>query len=73
MAKSETTTESKAPAFIAWNITGKEDKPFWTRIGAAWGHKDSKGFTLQLDMLPINGRIVLREPSEKAEDNGGSI
>jgi len=72
MAKTETTTEPKAPTFIAWNINGNDDKAFWTRIGAAWAHKDSKGLTLQLDMLPINGRIVLREPSTKAEDQGGS-
>lgn len=64
MAKNETTQEARTPILIAWNVTGTDDKAFWTRIGAAWPHKDAKGMTLQLDMLPINGRIVLREPSE---------
>jgi hypothetical protein len=41
---------------------------FWTRIGAAWEHKDGKGLTVQLDLVPVNaGRIVLRTP---AEDGG---
>ena len=52
----------KAPAFIAWNVTGKDDKPFWQKIGLCWTHKDGKGLTLQLGVLPINGRIVLRQP-----------
>jgi hypothetical protein len=44
---------------------GSEVKTIWTRIGAAWGHKDGKGFNVQLDMLPLPGSyngIVLREP-----------
>ena len=37
----------------------------WTRIGAAWANKDGKGLNLVLDLLPIDGRLVLREPMEK--------
>jgi len=52
-------------------VTDKgEDKSFWTRIGAAWDHDDGKGFTLQLDLVPVSGgRIVLRTPTE-AEEKG---
>lgn len=59
--------ESKAPAFIAYHVAEKsEDKSFWTRIGAAWDHSDGKGYTLQLDLLPVSaGRIVLRTPNEE--------
>jgi hypothetical protein len=42
-----------------------EDKRFWTRIGAAWEHKDGEGIDLQLDLVPTSGgRIVLRAPRE---------
>jgi hypothetical protein len=58
--------EVKSPAFIAYHVKEiSKDKSFWTRIGAAWDHEDGKGFTLDLDLVPVgSGRIVLREPSE---------
>lgn len=40
----------------------EENKPFWTRVGAAWPHKDGKGLNIQLaEGLAVSGRIVLRE------------
>lgn len=54
----------KAPDHIAWHVLQKGDKAFWTKVGASWQHKDGKGMTLQLETLPIGGRIVLREPRE---------
>ena len=54
--------EAKAPDFIAWHVANKGEKAFWTKVGAAWFHRDTKGITLQLEVVPINGRIVLRAP-----------
>ena len=48
----------------------KGDKAFWNKVGACWHHKDKKGMTLQLETLPINGRIVLRQPNEDAKAEG---
>jgi hypothetical protein len=64
--------ETKTPAFIAWHVAEKSDsKSFWTRIGAAWDHEDGKGFTLQLDLVPVSGgRIVLRTPTDATEERG---
>ncbi|WP_156842855.1 hypothetical protein [Novosphingobium aquimarinum] len=62
---------SKAPDFIAWHVQNKGEKNFWTRVGASWKHKDGKGVTLQLESLPIGGRIVLREPSEDKPQTEG--
>lgn len=63
--------ENRAPAFIAWHVAGKEEKAFWTRIGAAWSHQDGEGLTLQLDLVPVNGgRIVLRQPNDDRNNNG---
>jgi len=65
---------SRGPAYIAWHVSGDGDnKSFWTRIGAAWLHKDGEGLNLQLDLVPVNGgRIVLRFPSEKTNDGEGA-
>jgi hypothetical protein len=70
MARNANTNRNalKAPDFIAWNVTTKGNKSFWHKIGACWQHKDKKGVTLQLEVLPIDGRIVLRHPM----DNAGS-
>lgn len=42
-----------------------EQSGFWTRIGSAWPHKDGKGLNIVLAALPVNGRLVLREYTEK--------
>jgi hypothetical protein len=60
---------SKKPYLIAYTVKEREgQKPFWTRIGAAWPHVNDGGLTVQLDALPLDGRIVLTEP--KADDAG---
>ncbi len=63
-----TTAEPKQPDFYAWHVTNKGDDSFWTKVGAAWPHRDGKGLSLQLDVMPMNGRIVLRQPSVNTGD-----
>ena len=46
---------------------GENRKAFWTRIGSAWAHQDGKGFNVQLEVAPLDGRITLRVASEKKE------
>jgi hypothetical protein len=61
---------SKKPTLIAYTVKerGEGQKAIWTQIGAAWPHGTGTGFTIQLDVLPLDGRVVLTEP--KAEDAG---
>jgi len=40
---------------------GKKAKT-WTRIGAAFPHRDGTGFNIQLRAFPVDGRIVLLPP-----------
>lgn len=59
---------SKAPSYIAYQVRDRDgDKGFFTRIGAAWAHGDGNGFNIQLESVPLDGRVVLRTPSEKKE------
>jgi hypothetical protein len=40
---------------------GKSEKrAMWNKVGSAWLHKDGKGFNVQLESLPVNGRLVIR-------------
>ena len=69
--KTKTTKKngSKSPNYIAYHVRdrGEGEKGFFTRIGAAWVHGDANGFNIQVDCFPLDGRIVLRIPSEKKE------
>jgi hypothetical protein len=55
-----------------FNVTGDGDNARWTDIGVAWATKDSKGFTLALNAIPVNGRIVMRINEEKPANKKGS-
>jgi hypothetical protein len=57
----------KHPNLIAYTVSKSDrsdDKGFWTRIGAAWSHKDGDGMTIKLEALPLHGEIVLRRPKD---------
>ncbi|WP_244832486.1 hypothetical protein [Caballeronia sp. TF1N1] len=63
-----TAATKDAPSLIAWHVTERGGKSFWTRIGAAWPHTDEAGCTVQLDLMPISGgRIILRARSEEQD------
>jgi hypothetical protein len=57
------------PTHRIYAVTGKNDKNEgrWTEIGAAWAHKDGKGFNLRLNFLPADPKaeLVIRQPKEK--------
>ena len=59
---------SKRPSHIAYQVRkGKGDKGYFTRIGAAWPHKDGNGSNIQLDAVPLDGLITLRIVSDRPE------
>ncbi len=68
MSEENTTasTGSKTPSHIAYQVRDREGKKgFWTRIGSAWSHNDGKGFNIQLECVPLDGRITLRLANEE--------
>ena len=61
-----TNTNEKKPQLYAYSVRESDNgKSFWTRIGAAWPSKG--GFTLQLDCVPFDGRIVCMPPKSDAQ------
>lgn len=58
-------TTRNRPAFRLYSVTGEGKSARWTDIGVAWATRDGKGFTLTLNALPLNGRIVMRETADK--------
>lgn len=60
--------EKKTPAYVAYSVRdrGPDKDAAWTRVGAAWEHRDGKGLDLQLEATPVDGRVTMRE--QRKED-----
>lgn len=59
---SNDTTTKNRPTHRIFNVTKAADgTSTWTELGAAWPHKDGRGFNLKLTKAPVPGAdIVLR-------------
>jgi hypothetical protein len=70
MAKQTKTTNQK-PSHDVFHVVGEGETARWTRLGAAWQHRDGEGFNLQLNFVPVtsDGRFVVRKvkPREEAQ------
>ncbi len=62
------------PALTAYTVKnrGKGQTAIWTKIGAAWPHKDKPGFSIELDSVPLDGRVVLIEPKAGDETDAST-
>jgi hypothetical protein len=74
MAKSNTkksTTETTLiyDALVVRQFTDKqgEERNQWHNVGVAFPHEDGDGFNVQLDALPVTGKLILRVRKAKAE------
>jgi hypothetical protein len=63
----QTAPASKKPTHRLYRVSGEGKDAIWTPIGAAWANQDGKGFSVNVDALPITGRIVMRLITPKAE------
>lgn len=60
---------TQQPSYQAYTVVKREGADdFWLNIGAAFMHQDGDGYNIVLQALPINGKIVLRLPKDKAEE-----
>ena len=57
--------QPKQPTHRAYSVIRREGQDdFWLNLGLAFPHKDGKGFNVVLQAFPLDGKIVLREPSD---------
>jgi hypothetical protein len=67
MTTETTTTASRKPSHAAYHVRdAASGKGFWTRIGAAWSNRDGS-LSLQLDCVPVDGRVVLQLADKKQD------
>lgn len=60
-----TDTTKNRPSHRLFNVTGDGDNARWTDIGVAFATKDGNGYTLILNAIPVNGRVVMRTADDK--------
>ena len=65
----------KRPFMLAYTVKPIEEgrKSIWSKIGAAWSHKDGQGYEVRMDALPVDGRIVLRTIKDSDQDQTGEL
>lgn len=64
------TSNGNRPSHTVYYVTDQgEDRKSWAPVGAAWPHKDGKGFNIRLDAIPVgfNGNLTVREPKQEKE------
>ncbi len=63
--------EPRQPSHRAFSVIKREGQDdFWLNIGLAFPHKDGKGLNIVLQAFPLDGKIVLREPSDDETETG---
>jgi hypothetical protein len=64
-----TETNSNRPTQRVYAVIKKEgnEKGTWLEIGAAWPHRDGKGYGVKLNLVPFSGtaEIVIRAIESK--------
>ena len=66
MSEKANGSSGRKPDFIAYSVRDTRDgKGHWNKVGAAWQHRDGQGLDIQLESLPVNGRLTLRELREE--------
>lgn len=76
--ETDTTQEKPAlnkPYLLGYSVrpTGDGNKSYWSKIAVAWAHKDGQGFNVQMDAMPIDGKLVLRTVPEDHDGTGEMI
>ena len=66
---SSDTTAKTRPTHRIFSVSKPKDdtRPFWLEIGAAWPHKDGKGFSLKFNACPYgDAEVVIRAATVRA-------
>ncbi|SMX28221.1 hypothetical protein TRP8649_02336 [Pelagimonas phthalicica] len=63
------------PFLLGYSVrpTGEGNKSYWSKIAVAWAHKDGQGFNVQMDAMPVDGKLVLRTVPEDHDGTGEVI
>lgn len=65
----------KRPFMLAYTVKPIDDgrNSVWSKIGAAWAHKDGEGYEIRMDAFPVDGRVVLRTIKDRNTEQSGEV
>lgn len=81
-ADNKTTTQqggkapsAKRPFMLAYTVKPIDEgrNSVWSKVGAAWAHKDGQGYEIRMDAVPVDGRIVLRTVKDAEDQQTGEV
>lgn len=60
------------PYMLGYTVTAAKpgEKSYWSKVGIAWAHKDGQGYNVEMDALPVDGKLVLRIVSDDQDEAG---
>lgn len=63
------------PFMLGYTVTpiGDGKRSAWSKIAAAWAHKDGEGYEVRMDALPVDGRLVLRTVKDDQHDGNDVV
>ena len=67
-----TLRENLKPYMLGYTVkaAGNGSKSYWSKVGIAWVHKDGLGYNVQMDALPVDGKLVLRTVLDEDVETG---
>lgn len=70
--KTENPTTRLKPYLLGYTVRSPEDggKAYWSKVAIAWAHKDGQGYNVQMDAVPVDGKLVLRTVSDDQDETG---
>jgi hypothetical protein len=65
-----TQTKPRLEVFVVENWKNAEgaEQANWSKIGICFPHKDGKGYNVELQALPVGGKLVIREFEQKPKE-----
>jgi len=63
----QTKPSGAKPTHRLFRVVGKGEAAIWTPIGAAWANKDGQGFSIALEAIPLQGRVLMRLITERSD------
>ena len=60
MSQAQLKLPGRKSTHCLYRVTGDGQNANWMQIGAAWLHSDGQGFSINCDLIPLHGRIVMR-------------